>query len=74
MSPFEVLYGRRSKTPINWLGPKDKLMLGLEMLQEIENTIKKIRGNLKTTQDKKKSYVDKNKFYREFMVGDYVYV
>eukprot|EP00253_Pinus_taeda_P016910 PITA_16910 len=42
MSPFEVLYGRKCRTPSNWSGPEDKLKLGPEMLQEMEDMVKKV--------------------------------
>ena len=47
MRPFEVLYGRKCKKPINWSGFEDKLMLGLEMLVEMEEEVRKVRFNLK---------------------------
>ena len=47
MSPFEALYGRQCHTPINWSSPKRKLMLGPEMLAEMELEVKKRRQNLK---------------------------
>eukprot|EP00253_Pinus_taeda_P011178 PITA_11178 len=33
MSPFEVMYGRKCRTPSNWGGPEDKLKLGPKMLK-----------------------------------------
>lgn len=47
MSPFEVLYGHRCQTPINWSGLEDKLMLVLNMLKEMDEAVKKVRMNLK---------------------------
>eukprot|EP00253_Pinus_taeda_P010289 PITA_10289 len=41
MSPFEVLYGWKCCTPSSWGGPEDKLMLGPEMLKEMEELVKK---------------------------------
>lgn len=58
MSPFEVLYGRKCKTPLSWSGPKDKLMLGANMLEEMEEMVRKVRVNLKATQDRQKNFVD----------------
>ena len=66
MSPFEALYGRQCRTPINWSSPKTKLMLGPEMLAEMESEVKKIRKNLKAAQDRQKIYVDKKRTYREY--------
>ena len=36
MSPFEALYERQCRTPINWSSPETKLMLGQDMLAEME--------------------------------------
>lgn len=38
------------------------------MLAKMENTIKKVRMNLKDAQDKKKTYVDKGRIYKESQV------
>ena len=50
MSLFEVLYGLRCRTPINWSGPEDELMLGPDILKEMEEAVKKVRRNLKVSQ------------------------
>jgi hypothetical protein len=47
LSPFEVLYDRKCTTPISWDNPVDRLMVGPEMLQEMENTVRKVQQNLK---------------------------
>ena len=47
MIPFEVLYGRKFRTPSNWGGPEDKLMIGLDMLAKMEEMLKEIQINLK---------------------------
>ena len=51
MTPFEVLYGRKCRTPSSWSGPEDKLRLGLEMLKEMEDMVKRVQTNLKAAQD-----------------------
>jgi hypothetical protein len=43
LSPFKVLYGRKCTTPISWDNPADRLMVGLEMLQEMENMVRKVQ-------------------------------
>jgi hypothetical protein len=40
----------------------------------MEEQMLKINQNLKATQDRQKSYVDKNKIHREFKVGDHVFL
>jgi len=41
-SPFEILYGRKSNTPISWSSPVDRIMLGPEMLKDMELTVKHV--------------------------------
>jgi hypothetical protein len=52
MSPFEALYGRKCTTPIRWDNPFDRLMMGLEMLQEMEKMLIKVQHNLKEAHDR----------------------
>ena len=51
-SPFEIMYGRRCNTPISWSNPVYKLVLGLELLKEMELIVKQVQGNLKVAQDR----------------------
>jgi len=74
MSPFQVLYGHRCITPINWSGIEDKLILGHDMLKEMEEAVTRVRINLRAAQGKQKMYFDKRKSYLEFQVRDHVYV
>eukprot|EP00253_Pinus_taeda_P012641 PITA_12641 len=74
MSPFEVMYGRKCRTPINWGGPEDKLNLGPEMLKEMEEMVKKVRMNLKAAQDRQKNFADRKRRFKEYQVGDHVYI
>eukprot|EP00253_Pinus_taeda_P022079 PITA_22079 len=74
MSPFEVLYGRKCRTPSNWSGPEDKLRLGPEMLKEMEDMVKKVRANLKAAQDRQKNFADRKRRFKEYQVGDHVYI
>eukprot|EP00253_Pinus_taeda_P025256 PITA_25256 len=66
MSPFEVLYGRKCRTPSSWGGPEDKLVLGPEMLKEMEEMVKRVRANLKVAQYRQKHYADQKKNFKEF--------
>lgn len=75
MSPFRVVYGKGCRVPSNSNSPENKLILGSDMLEEMESTVKIVWYNLKAAQDKKKeAYADKKRTYREFQVGDNVYV
>ena len=72
MSPFEVLYRRKCTIPANWYSAENKMILGLDMLEEMERTMKKVCQNLKAAQDRQKSYSDKKRSYQKFQVGDNV--
>ena len=50
-SPFEILYGRKCNTPISWNNLIDRLILGPELLKEMELIVKHVHGNLKVAQD-----------------------
>jgi len=47
MSPFEALYGRQCNTPVSWDNPTDRVVLGPELLKDMEDYIVKIKQNLK---------------------------
>ena len=47
MSPFEVLYGWKCRTPVSWDSPMDRLMLGPDLLMELEQLVTKVQENLK---------------------------
>jgi hypothetical protein len=44
------------------------------MLKEMEQEVARIRKNMKETQVRQTSYVDKNRVHREFKFGDHVYL
>jgi hypothetical protein len=37
MSPFEALYGRRYKTPVSWDNPVDRVVVGPELISEMDD-------------------------------------
>jgi hypothetical protein len=47
MAPFEVLYERRYRTPLNWIEPGEKVIFGPDLVEEAEATIRCIKDNLK---------------------------
>jgi hypothetical protein len=49
-------------------------MVGPEMLQEMENIVRKVQQNLKEAKDRHKSYADQKIRHMEFQVGDNVYL
>ena len=65
-SPFEILYGMKCNTPISWSNSVDRLVLGLELLKEMEEIVKQVHGNLKVAQDRQKSQADLKRTPRSF--------
>ena len=47
LSPFEILYGRKCNIPITWSNPLEILMLGPDLLKELELTVKQVQRNMK---------------------------
>jgi transposase InsO family protein len=74
MAPFEALYGRRCRTPLNWSQAGERTLFGPKIVQEAEEKVSVIRENLRAAQMRQKSYHDKAKAPREFEVGNYVYL
>jgi hypothetical protein len=49
MAPFEVLYGHRCHTPLNWIEPGEKVIFGPHLIEEAEATIRRVQDNLRVT-------------------------
>ena len=74
MVPFEALYGRRCRTPLNWSETADSRIFGPDMLKEAEEKVKQIRDRLKAAQSRQKSYYDQKHREVSFEPGDSVYL
>jgi hypothetical protein len=74
MSPFDVLYGRKCRTPLFWNEPGENQVFGPEILREAEKQVQAIRENLQLAQSRQKSYVDHRRRNLTFKVGDFVYL
>jgi hypothetical protein len=74
LSPFEVLYDRKCMMSISWDNSTERLMVGPEMLQEMENMVGKVQQKFKEEQDRQKSYADQKRRHLEFQEGDHVYL
>ena len=74
MAPFEALYGRRCRTPLNWSEAGERTIFGPDMVQEAEEQVRLIQENLKIAQSRQKSYADKRTDPLVFKVGDHVYL
>jgi hypothetical protein len=47
MAPFEVLYGRRCCTPLNWIEPREKVIFRPDIVEEAEMIVCRVQENLK---------------------------
>ena len=50
----------------------NRVMIGIQCINEMEKEVSRIRKNLKVSQDRHKSYANKNKLHREFNFADHV--
>ncbi|WVZ83319.1 hypothetical protein U9M48_030480 [Paspalum notatum var. saurae] len=74
MAPFEALYSRRCRTPLNWSKPGEHVTFGLDLVTQAEKQVKFIHSNLKTAQSRQKSYSDKRRRPLVFEKDDHVYL
>jgi hypothetical protein len=74
MSPFEVLYGRRCHTPLNWIEPREKVIFRPDLVEEAKATIRSIQDNLKATKSRQETYANRRCRPLAFKVGNQVYL
>jgi len=68
MCLFEALYDRKCNMLLSWDNLANIIVIGPELLREMEEKMVMIRKNLKVAQDSQKSSADK-RTYKEFKVG-----
>jgi hypothetical protein len=74
MAPFEALYGRKYRTPLNWSESGDSKIFVVHTLHAAEEKVHIIRDHLKAVQSRQKSYADTKRREVTFQVGDFVYL
>jgi hypothetical protein len=74
MTPFELLYGRRCRTPLFWSEAGERKVFGPDILQEAEKQVCMVRENLRLVQSRQKSYANHRRKELSFEVGDFVYL
>jgi hypothetical protein len=74
MVSFEMLYGRRCRTPLLWNETGEWKVFGPDILQEANRQVRMVRENLRIAQSRQKSYADHRQRELSFVVGDYVYL
>ncbi|KAJ9558118.1 hypothetical protein OSB04_012733 [Centaurea solstitialis] len=71
-APYEALYGRKSRSPLNWLEVGENRLFRPDVVQETTDKIKMVQEKLKVARDRQKSYADNRRKPLEFQVGDKV--
>ncbi|XP_073354026.1 uncharacterized protein [Aegilops tauschii subsp. strangulata] len=74
MAPFEVLYGRKCKTPLMWDEVGEHQFFGPDLIRDAEEKVKLIRDMLKIAQSRQKSYADAKRKEVTYEVGDRAYL
>jgi hypothetical protein len=74
MTPFEVLCGRRCRTPLNWIEIGEKVIFGPDIIDEVEAMIRCIQDNLMAAKSYQESYANKRHQPLQFDVGDHVHL
>jgi hypothetical protein len=74
MAPFETLYGRQCRTPLNWIELGEKAIFGPDIVVEAEATIHRIQENLKVAKLHQESYANKRHRPLQFEIGDRIYL
>ena len=72
IAPFEVLYGRKCKTPMCWDKVGERRLVGPELVQITSEKVKVVRDNMKTTRDRQKSYAENRRRDFQFETSDLV--
>ncbi|GJV70540.1 putative reverse transcriptase domain, ribonuclease H-like domain, aspartic peptidase domain protein [Tanacetum coccineum] len=71
-APFEVLYGRKCRSPVCWAKVGDVQLTGPEIIHETTKKIVQIRQRLQAARDQQRSYANVRRKPLEFQVGDRV--
>ncbi|GJV70096.1 putative reverse transcriptase domain-containing protein [Tanacetum coccineum] len=71
-APFEVLYGRKCRSPVCWAEVGEVQLTGPDLVQETTEKIVQIKQRIQATLDRQKSYTNLKRKPMEFQVGDRV--
>jgi hypothetical protein len=74
MAPFEVLYGHRCLTPLNWIELGEEDILGPDLVEEAEAIVLHLQDNSKAAKSRQETYANKRRRPLEFEVGNHVYL
>ncbi|KAK9071361.1 hypothetical protein SSX86_009929 [Deinandra increscens subsp. villosa] len=72
MPPYEMLYGRKCRTPVCWGEVGQREIGSKEVVENMARDLDVVKARLKAAQDRQKSYADKRRRPIEFQIGDFV--
>ena len=52
MQPFEALYGKKCRTPLNWVEPEERRYYGINFVIEAEEQVCIIQQHMKAAQSR----------------------
>jgi len=73
MAPYEALYGRQCRTPVCW-DEGERRLSKVELIDQTQEIIDKIREKLQTVRSRQKSYADVHRRPLAFEVGEHVFL
>ncbi|KAM6547398.1 hypothetical protein CsatB_019074 [Cannabis sativa] len=74
MAPYELLYGRKCRSPIHWDVTGERKDLGPKSVQQTNEAIEKIKTRMLASHNRQKSYADLKCRNVEFQVGNHVFL
>nr|GEV65222.1 hypothetical protein [Tanacetum cinerariifolium] len=72
MPPYEMLYGRKCRTPVCWDEVGSRELASTDVVLATTEKIEIIRERLKEVQDRWKSYANRRRIPIKFNVGDFI--
>ena len=61
MAPYDALFGRKHRTPLNWNEIGERKLIGPQLVLETEEKVRMIRERLIAAQSQQKSYADRRR-------------
>ena len=74
MESYEILYGRRCRTPVCWAKLNEHKVIGPYIVKDTEKKGQVIRQRLKAANDRQKSFANLKRRDIEYEVGDKVFL
>jgi hypothetical protein len=62
------------RTPLNWIEPREKVIFGPDIVEEVESIVHCIQENLKAAMSRQETYANKRSQPLEFKAGNHVYL